>query len=132
MSAERVTYLDSSAIVKLVVHDPESTALQKFLRSRAGFVSSALARVEVVRACLASDDVLRRAHDVIDRIELVSVSSRVLRAAALLLPPDTRSFDAIHLATAGLLGSSLGVLVTYDRRMAKAARQAGLRVTAPR
>jgi hypothetical protein len=43
-----------------------------------------------------------------------------------------RSLDAIHLATARELGDELGSLVTYDDRMAAAARALGHRVAAPR
>ena len=46
------TYLDSSAIVKLVIAEPESSALRKFLRRRRPLVASALARTEVTRAVL--------------------------------------------------------------------------------
>jgi predicted nucleic acid-binding protein len=42
-----------------------------------------------------------------------------------------RSLDAIHLATARLLGSDLDALVTYDNRLASAATEAGLAVLAP-
>jgi predicted nucleic acid-binding protein len=43
-----------------------------------------------------------------------------------------RSLDAIHLATAHLLGTDLRQLVTYDNRMANAARDLGLTVAQPR
>ncbi len=52
MSAERATYLDASALVKLVVRERESSALQRYLRRRRPLVSSALARTEVARALL--------------------------------------------------------------------------------
>jgi hypothetical protein len=79
MSADRATYLDSSAIVKLVVREPESTALRGYLRRRRPLVSSALARTEVARAVLSfGAAVARRAQDVLDRIELVRVNDRVL------------------------------------------------------
>ncbi len=52
MSADRVTYLDSSAIVKLAVREPESLALRRYLRRRRIVVSSDLAHVEVTRAVL--------------------------------------------------------------------------------
>ncbi len=52
MSVERVTYLDSSAIVKLVEVAPESTALRQYLRRRRPYIASALARTEVIRALL--------------------------------------------------------------------------------
>jgi predicted nucleic acid-binding protein len=132
MSADRVTYLDSSAIVKLVVREPESTALRGHLRRRRPLVSSALARTEVARAVLVlGAAVMRRAQDVLDRIELVRVNDRVLLAAGTILPPDIRSLDAIHLATASLLGRNLSELVTYDGRLASAARANGLKVVSP-
>ncbi len=132
MSADRVTYLDSSAIVKLAVREPESTALRAYLRRKRPLVSSALARTEVARAVLALGAAAsRRAQEVLGRIELVRVNDRILVAAGNILPPDVRSLDAIHLATAALLGSNLGELVTYDARLASAARANGIRVDAP-
>lgn len=112
MSARRATYLDSSAIVKLVVHEPESAALSRYLRGRRPIVASALARVEVLRVTasfgLPAQD---RAHDVLNRLELIRINDRVLTLAGLLPPPELRSLDAIHLATASLLGDSLGKVV---------------------
>jgi len=132
MSAERVTYLDSSAIVKLVVREPESTALIAYLRRRKVLASSALARVEVERACLPlGKPALDRARQVFDRLELIRINDRVLASAGTLLPSELRSLDAIHLAAAGLLGASLAALVTYDARMAGAASALGFRVAAP-
>jgi len=132
MSAERPTYVDSSAIVKLVVREPESAALARFLRGRRPLVSSALARVEVERACLAAGDEARaRARDVVARFDLVRINERVLATAASLLPREIRSLDAIHLASASLLGPSLRGVVTYDERMAGAARGLGWKVFAP-
>jgi hypothetical protein len=65
MSAERVVYLDSSAIVKLAVHEPESAALRAYLRRRRPLVSSALARVEVARSLRPLGDVaIQRGQDV--------------------------------------------------------------------
>lgn len=132
MSADRVTYLDSSAIVKLVVREPESTALRGHLRRKRPLVSSAVARTEVARAVLAlGAAVARRAQDVLGRIELVRVNDRILVAAGTILPPDVRSLDAIHLATAALLGRNLGELVSYDGRLASAARANGIKFVAP-
>jgi predicted nucleic acid-binding protein len=132
MSAERVTYCDSSAIVKLVVREAESAALSRFLRTRRPLVSSALARVEVERSCLSLGTAAReRARDVLARFDLVRVNERVLEIAGSLLPPELRSLDAIHLATASLLGTSRRALVTYDARMAAAARAMGWHVAAP-
>lgn len=127
------TYLDSSAVVKLVVEEPESAALRKFLRRRRPLLSSALVRTEVVRALSAEGTAaLGRARAVFLRMELLRVNDRVLDVAGLLGPHDLRSLDAIHLASAQRLGSDLGHVVTYDTRMAAAAELLGLRVAAPR
>lgn len=127
-----VTYLDSSALVKLAVEESESAALRRYLRRRRPLVSSALARTEVARALLDSgSEAVARGRDVVAGCDLVRVNDRVLNAAGDLLPADVRSLDAIHLATAQLLGSDLGQIVTYDDRMSRAARALRLRVASP-
>jgi predicted nucleic acid-binding protein len=132
MSAERATYLDSSAIVKLAVLEPESSALRRYLRRRRPLISSALTRTEVSRALLPlGQEAVRRGQEVLRRLELVRVSDRVLTIAGKLPPDDLRSLDAIHLATAQQLGDSMARLVTYDERLAEAARSAGLAVATP-
>lgn len=126
-------YLDSSAIVKLAVREPESAALRRWLRRKRPLVASALARTEVLRALLpAGEEAVGRGRAVLRSLDLLRVNDRVLEAAGLLLPLALRSLDAIHLATARELGDELGALVTYDDRMAAAARALGHRVAAPR
>jgi predicted nucleic acid-binding protein len=126
------TYVDSSAIVKLAVREPQSDALRKYLRRRHSLISSALARTEVLRALLpGGEPALAAGRRVLDRVDLVHVNHRVLNLASTLLPLEVRSLDAIHLATANRLGADLGDIVTYDERMAAAARSMGYRVSAP-
>ncbi len=126
------TYLDSSAIVKLAVREPESLALRRYLRRRRPLVSSALARTEVLRALLpVGDEAVARGRNVLQRLDLVRVNDRILNAAGVLLPPELRSLDAIHLATARELGDELGALVTYDDRMVAAAKRLGYRIVQP-
>ena len=132
MNAERGTYLDSSAIVKLAVVEPESAALRLYLRRRGPLVSSALARTEVGRALAPlGAAAITRGRQALTRIDLVRVSDRLLEAAARLPPPELRSLDAIHLATAQQLGESLARVVTYDERMFAAAQAAGWTTVAP-
>jgi predicted nucleic acid-binding protein len=132
MSGERATYLDSSAIVKLAVLEAESQALRRFLRRKRSLVTSALARTEVARALLPFGTVaLARGEDALNRLDVVRVSDRVLRAAGAMLPRELRSLDAIHLATAAALGNDLAQLCTYDGRMASAAAGLGMKVVAP-
>ena len=132
MSAERATYLDSSAILKLAVEESESTALRRYLRRRRPLVSSALARAEVGRAMLPfGEAAVRRGQDVLSRLELIRINDRILVAAGSLQPPELRTLDAIHLATAQQLEADLGRLVTYDERMSAAAQNIGWPVVAP-
>jgi predicted nucleic acid-binding protein len=132
MSADRASYLDSSAIVKLIVAEPESAALRTYLRRRKPWLSSALARAEVIRAVLtAGPDAVKRGEAILSRIELIRVNDRVLDAAGRMLPIELRSLDAVHLATAQLMGEDLARLITYDVRMAEAARRFGWTVASP-
>jgi len=135
MSDERrpdAVYLDSSALVKLIVAERESEALRGFLQDRPIHVSCALARVEVPRA-VAGHGVaaIARARDVLDHVRLLAVDDALLDAAANLPPRTLRSLDAIHLAAARSFGTALDLIVTYDTRMADAAIAAGLRCVAP-
>lgn len=126
------TYLDSSAIVKLAIDEPQSSALRSYLRRRGPLVSSTLARTEVLRALLEEGDVgMARGRDVLSRLDLIRVNDRVLSAAGTLLPGDVRSLDAIHLATALQLGGDVRQIVTYDARMTHVALRLGLRTAAP-
>lgn len=125
-------YLDSSAIVKLAVREPESAALRRHLRRRQPWVSSALARTEVQRALLpGGPDAVAAGRRVLTSCDLIRVNDTVLNSAGAMLPAELRSLDAIHLATAARLGEDLAALVTYDERLADAARRAGLRVSSP-
>lgn len=127
------TYLDSSAIVKLAVREPESLALRRYLRGRQPLVSSALARTEVLRALLpAGDKAVARGRSVLQRLDLVRVNERILNAAGVLPLPELRSLDAIHLATAHQLGEELRAVVTYDNRMVTAAKELGYKIVQPR
>lgn len=125
-------YLDSSAIVKLAVEEPQSVALRRHLRRRGPLLSSALARTEVLRALLDEGEPgTARGRVVLGRINLIRVNDRVLNAAGTLLPGDLGSLDAIHLATAQQLGDDVRQMVTYDDRMIAAAHQLGIRTATP-
>jgi hypothetical protein len=125
-------YLDSSALVKLVISEPESDALRRFLRRNPERVTSALARVEVLRAVRAQGDpAIKHALRVLARVRMLRVDDGVLEAAASLDPRVLRSLDAIHIASARELGSDLESLVTYDRRMSEASMMLGMLVRAP-
>lgn len=130
-NAESV-YLDSSAIVKLVVSEAESSQLELYLRDWPRRVSSSLVRVEVARAVrVHGAAAVSRARLLLSGLYLVKLDDTLLDAAADLDPPTLRGLDAIHLATARLLRDDLRLVVTYDGRFATAARALGLVVVAP-
>src|SRR4051812_6892373 len=115
MSGERATYVDSSALVKLAVTEPESAALRGYLRRRRPLVCSALARTEVARALVPlGPEAVARGLQVLDRVELVRVNNRILDDAGTLSPAELRSLDAIHLATVGRVAADVSAIVTYD------------------
>jgi len=125
-------YLDSSAIVKLVVRERESSALRRFLRTRPERVSCALARTEVLRAVRhLGPPAVSRARRVLRRVDLIRLDDSLLDAAGMLDPRILRSLDAVHLAAALLIVPELDAIVTYDRRQAEAASLLGLPVEGP-
>lgn len=133
MSVEGAVYLDSSALVKLVIREAETPALTGHLRRCPTRVSCALARVEVPRAVRAhGPESLTRARALLERIGLMHLDDSLLDAAAALEGAPLRSLDAIHLAAAQTLGPELVEVITYDVRMSHAATQVGLPVAAPR
>jgi predicted nucleic acid-binding protein len=127
-----VVYLDSSALVKLVMAESESTALRRYLRRRPERVSCALARVEVIRAVrLHGSAAVTRARQVLRRIDLLYLDDELLEDAATLDAGILRSLDAIHLAAARTLGDELVAVVTYDERLRAAAERLGVPVDTP-
>ena len=127
-------YLDSSALVKLALSEPESRALAKWLAERADqpLVSSALHRAEVPRAVwLADPGALPRSYRVIRRISKVALTADVLDTSAT-MPPQTLGLShAIHLASALALKQDLTAFVAYDDELIAAAKEVGLPVASP-
>ena len=127
-------YLDSSALVKLALAEPESRALATWLAERAdqSLVSSALHRTEVLRAILrAEPGALPRGQRIIRRIERVSLSYDVLDNAATVPPQKLGTAGAIHLASALAVRRDHTSFVAYDKQLLDAASEAGLPVASP-
>ncbi len=129
-------YLDSSALVKLFVHEERSTELGRWLREleeRGGsvFVSD-LGRTEAFRAIArAEPELLRDVGMLLDDLARVEVREREFEQAQVLQPPALRTLDALHLAVVvGHVGRSAGI-VTYDRRLVEAAEGLGVRAISP-
>jgi uncharacterized protein len=133
-----VFYADSSALVKLVQDEPESSALRVFLAD-ADVVSSELILTEIPRAvrraagddpALPHDLLLERTGAVLETVALRPLDRALLAAAGALAEPALRALDAIHVASALDL-RPVDTFVTYDERQGAAARLAGLRTMAP-
>jgi len=124
-------YVDSSALVKLVIREAGSPALGGRLAGE-GMVSSALSIVEVGRAARRADRAEPRdVRSVISLVTMIDVDATILRAAASLDPPFLRSLDAIHLATALTVAGDIDAFITYDRQLSRAASAAGFVVERP-
>jgi predicted nucleic acid-binding protein len=131
-SAETSLYLDASALVKLVVPEPQTEALQGFVDGRFPLTSCSLARTEVVRAVWThGSGAVNTARTLLGEIDLIQLDDELLDLAGE-LEPSLRGLDAIHLAAALELGEELDAVITYDARMAREAEALGLRVAAPK
>ena len=126
-----VAYVDASALVKLIVLEPDSVGFHLWYLQTERVVTSRIGVIETRRAAG------RHAHDagelrsVLAAVEVVELDLQIADRAAMAVPPLLRTLDAIHIATALELGTSLGAFVTYDDRLAVAARAAGLPVVRP-
>jgi predicted nucleic acid-binding protein len=133
MSAD-VAYLDTSAVVKLVVRERETAALRRELRHWPRRASSSLLRVELMRAIKRAGlpRLVAPARRHLSAISLIRMDEALLDRASDLDPASLRSLDAIHLASALTLRSDLGVVVTYDDRLLQGAAVLGLPTASPR
>lgn len=127
----RLSYVDASAIVKLVVLEEGSDAMLRWYVESDRIATSRIGIIETTRA------VRRRVHDpgrlrrVLGSIEVIECDAIVGDRAGGLEPATVRPLDAIHVASALAFGAELDAFVTYDERLADAARAAGLPAVAP-
>lgn len=126
-------YLDASAIAKLVVADLETAALERYCTAVDGLLTSRLGALETKRAAQRAGDrrILQRVDEVLESFVLVDVTRHLLIQSASVEPSSLRTLDALHLATALGLDLPDMTFVTYDKRLADAARAAGLVVKQP-
>ena len=127
-----IAYIDSSAFVKLIAEESETAALRLELDRWARLASCSLLVAEVTRTVLrAAPALLPVASRLLAAVDLIAVTRPRLQQAGQLQPPQLRTLDALHLVSAMAVGARLGVLVTYDRRIASAAQWHGVSVVAP-
>jgi predicted nucleic acid-binding protein len=128
-------YMDTSALVKLVVAEDESQALRSFLseRSEDTLFTAALTRTELIRAVAVNGpQAIADARNLLSALDAVVLTRQLLDEAGALQPPHLRSLDAIHLVAAQRAGDTLRTVVTYDARMLSAAADLGMATASPR
>ena len=128
-------YADTSAVIKLLAEETHSRAFAAFYDAHADaeWVSSALLRIELIRTVTrAMPAMLPDARDLLLAFSNIAIDDDIVEGA--MNEPDRalRSLDAIHLATARILGPDLDVVISYDDRLIKAATDAGLATVTPR
>ncbi len=127
-----MVYLDSSAIVKLIVDEPDSQVLRAAAEGWERRATSALSRVEVARAIRRLGVEAARGRQALLTVSMLAITDDILDAASDLDPIILRSLDAIHLASAVAFSEHLTAFVSYDDRLLGAAEAEGLPTLVPR
>lgn len=127
-------YIDTSALVKLFKAEPETNAFLTALRVWPVQVTSELIRVEAICTArrLGGEDVLKRANEALERINLIPLTPEIIDRATNACTPPLRAMDAIHLATALTSSEDLGAMFVYDNDLHTAAQAHHLNPLAPR
>ena len=138
-------YLDTCALMKLVHPEGETAALRDFLKRRVTIpkFTATVALAELPRAVRRAShhtagqpgEFLKaereQAQRLLDTLRMIDVTRAVLTDAAEIDGPLLRTLDAVHLVAASRIRGSLTAFVTYDKKLAAAAQQAGLPVLSP-
>jgi uncharacterized protein len=127
-------YVDTSALVKLFKIERETEAFRAALADWPVQVASELIRVEAICTArrLGDQDLLQRAGDALERINLIPISPEIIELATAAHTPPLRTMDAIHLATALTMREDLGAIFVYDNDLHAAAHAHRLNALAPR
>lgn len=125
-------YVDSSALVKLVLPEAESSSMIEFTAKFDTLVTSTIGAIEFRRAVKRHyAQQLWAVERVLAEMTILELSHEVRRTAELLEPTILRTLDAIHLASALLVRDELEAFVGYDERLLEAARLAGIPTVSP-
>lgn len=136
-----IAYLDSSALLRLVLQEPGALPLDE-LTSRESLISSELLAVECprtidrlrLRGALSTEEALSRfaiVKDWLEAVDLVLLQRPILARASEPYPTALGTLDALHLATALVWRDRMRqelVMATHDDRLALAARAFGIEV----
>lgn len=130
--ARSAVYVDTSALVRVILEEPDKKAIQRDLAKFDRSVASRLLRIELRRVG-RREDALEEADQILDDVMLIPLDDDVLTAAETISPTTVGTLDAIHLATAVRLADAgeVDALMTYDKRLADGAREHGIPVLSP-
>lgn len=125
-------YVDTSALGRVLLGEPDASAILEALRDFDQHVASRLLRVELRRLALR-EGILEHADQLVSAIALLPLDDALLHAAETVQPAGVATLDAIHLVTALRLADEklIDAVLTYDARLGDGARHHGLAVLAP-
>ena len=130
-------YMDTSALTKLLIAEPETPELRNWLTSQIdqgdSAATSALGRVELMRTVARYGDISQadRARHLLDGLDILPLTEPMMSLAESIGPATLRSLDAIHLAAAAYFDQELTAFVTYDHRLLNGCRDIGLTTASP-
>ena len=130
-------YMDTSALTKLLIAEPETPELRNWLTSQIdqgdSAATSALGRVELMRTVARYGDISQadRARYLLDGLDILPLTEPMMSLAESIGPATLRSLDAIHLAAAAYFDQELTAFVTYDHRLLNGCCDIGLTTASP-
>jgi predicted nucleic acid-binding protein len=132
-------YVDTSALVKLLVREAESEAIELELLGWSKLATSLVTEVELPRAVArAREDRLEAVIDgsvilqgILASAAIIPLDEEIVEEARRVRPVHVGALDAIHVASALSLGSELLAVATYDKRMQDALALAKAEVLSP-
>ena len=124
-------YLDSSAVLKLLIDEKESKPLVNFI----DFVvkTSVLTRVEIIRTLKRiAPEKVSEGQEILNKMDIIPLSNGITSMAENFSSTVTlRSLDSLHVASVLFLNGSVEGLVTYDKQMITNAKALGINVIHP-
>ena len=130
-------YMDTSALTKLLIAEPQTDELRVWLTAQIeqgeSAATSTLGRVELMRTVARYGETGQsdRARYLLDGLDVLPLTEPVMTLAESIGPATLRSLDAIHLAAAAYFEPELTAFVTYDHRLLNGCRDIGLTTASP-
>lgn len=124
-------YLDSSAILKLIIDESESVAMRNIFDDHC--LTSVISRIEVVRNIRRVEPAaLASAQEILGRIAMIPLNESTLKTAeAITTSTNLKSLDCIHIASMITSATPLLGIITYDKAMITSAEILGIKVLSP-